>query len=127
MHRWLLVLPRAGHVADHTATLGLERAQDAEIFVWCRNSDAVLLTGDKKLTKYLAEERATTPSVVIFRGYALDFAQLEADLLDNLEGIEQVVALRGHAVFSVSPNHPIRAQLLPLVTEVGSSSSRPWT
>lgn len=78
----------------------------------------MLLTADKRLTKYLAEQRATSPSVVIFRGYLLDFPQLETDLIAELDAIEQVIARDGHAVFSMGPDRPTRAQLLPLISEV---------
>lgn len=37
----------------------MERAVDPDIFQWCRDNDSVLLTADKKLTKFLASEHAT--------------------------------------------------------------------
>lgn len=99
--------------------LGLERTADEDLFEWCRLNDAVLLTADKRLTKYLATQRAASPSVIIARGYLLDFTQLEADLLADLDGIERMISKEGHAVFSMGPDRPTRAQLLPLVTEAG--------
>ena len=65
------------------------------------------------------EQRATSPSVVIVRGYLLDFPQLETDLIAGLGAIEEVVTTEGHAVFSMGPDRPTRAQLLPLISEVG--------
>lgn len=108
-----------GYEAQHTRDLGFERITDEELFEWCRQNTAVLLTADKRLTKYLAEQRATSPSVVIVRGYLLDFAQLETDLITGLGAIEEVVTTEGHAVFSMGPDRPTRAQLLPLISEVG--------
>lgn len=107
------------HQARHTSDLGFERTPDEDLFDWCRSNDAVLLTGDKRLTKYLAEQQATSPSIVIFRGYLLDFARLESDLLASLHVIEQLVTTDGHAVFSMGPDRPIRAQLLPLISTAG--------
>lgn len=104
-----------GHEAFHTRDLGMEQSPDEDIFKWCRKNDAVLLTADKRLTKYVAEQHATDPSVVVFRGYLLDVKQLEADLLSDLDAILHTIANEGHAVFSVGPDRPTRAQLLPPV------------
>lgn len=112
-------LAAEGHDAQHTRDLGMERTLDEDIFAWCRQHDAVLLTADKRLTKYLASQHAATPSVVIFRDYLLDFTRLESDLLAGLDAIERTIANDGHAVFSMGPDRPTRAQLLPLISEVG--------
>lgn len=96
----------------------MERAVDPDIFQWCRDNDSVLLTADKKLTKFLASEHATGPTVVVFRDYLLDFERLAADLLANLSAIEQLVTTHGPAVLSVGPDRPTRAQLLPLTSDV---------
>lgn len=108
----------AGHEAQHTGALGMGHASDPEIFEWCRGNDAVLVTADKKLTKFLAAERAADPTVVILRGFLLDVDRLASDLIASLPLIEETITSRGSAVFSVSPDSPIRAQLLPLASEV---------
>jgi hypothetical protein len=77
-----------------------------------------VVTADKKLTKFLAAEQAADPVVVIVRGYLLDIERLASDLIASLPTIDETVTSRGPAVFSVSPGRPIRAQLLPLVSEV---------
>ncbi|WP_324654101.1 DUF5615 family PIN-like protein [Georgenia sp. H159] len=97
----------------------MERTADEDIFEWCRQNDAVLLTADKRLTKYLAVQQATDPSVVILRGYLLDVARMEADLLDNLDAIEGTISGEGNAVFSMGPDRLTRVQLLPLISEAG--------
>ena len=112
-------LAAEGHGAQHTSDLAMERTLDEDIFAWCRHNDAVLLTADKRLTKYLAVQHAASPSVVIFRDYLLDFTQLAADLLAGLEAIERTIENDGDAVFSMGPDRPTRAQLLPLISEVG--------
>ena len=111
-------LTAEGHEARHTEELQMARAVDPDIFKWCRDNESVLLTADKKLTNFLASERATGPTVVIFRDYLLDFDRLAADLLANLPAIEQTITTQGAAVFSVGPDRPTRAQLLPLISEV---------
>jgi len=101
----------------------LERTDDEDLFEWCRQHDAVLLTADKRLTKYVATQRAFRPSVIVARGYHLDFAKLAADVLDDLDAIAQVISSDGHAVFSMGPDRPTRAQLLSLASE-GDGFSR---
>lgn len=106
-------LAAAGHDAVHTTQLGLERATDPEIFEVCRAQSRVLVTADKKLTKYLHETGATAPSVVIIRGFTTGAAAVFA-LVANLGLIDGVIAERGAAVFSLAPDKPIRVELLPL-------------
>ncbi|MEM9041440.1 MAG: DUF5615 family PIN-like protein [Actinomycetota bacterium] len=107
-----------GHDAFHTATVGLASASDAAILEWCRENAAALVTADKKLTKFLAVEQAADPAIVIVRGYLLDVESRASDLIASLPAIEEIVTSRGPAIFSVSPDRPIRAQLLPLASEV---------
>lgn len=76
------------------------------------------MTADKKLTKFLAAERAADPTVVILRGFLLDVDRLASDLIASLPLIEETIISRGCAVFSVSADRPIRAQLLPMASEV---------
>ena len=111
-------LTSAGHDAQRAAALGMEKASDPAIFEWCRGNDAVLVTADKKLTKFLAAEQAADPAVVIVRSYLLDVDRLASDLIASLPQIEETITSHGPAVFSVSPDRPIRAQLLPLASEV---------
>lgn len=111
-------LGQRGTDAQHTSDAALGMASDEEIFEWCRRTDAVLLTADKRLTKYLAAQHASDPSVIVVRGYQLDFPRLVADLSADLPAITQAIADRGHAVFSMAPDRPTRAQLLPLISEV---------
>lgn len=111
-------LASVGHDAFHTATVGLASASDPAIFEWCRENAAALVTADKKLTKFLAVEQAADPAIVIVRGYLLDVESLASDLIAGLPAIEETVTSRGPAIFSVSPDRPIRAQLLPLASEV---------
>lgn len=111
-------LASAGHEVNHTTAVGLASASGPAIFEWCRENDAVLVTADKKLTKFLAAEQAADPAVVIVRGYLLDVESLASDLVASLPMIEETLISRGPAIFSVSQARPIRAQLLPLASEV---------
>lgn len=70
------------------------------------------------LARHLAAQRASDPSVVIVRGYLLEFTRLETDLIAALPAIEGAITDHGHAVFSMGPDRPTRAQRLPLISEV---------
>lgn len=106
-------LAAAGHDAVHTAGLGLESASDLEVFRVCIAQGRVLVTADKKLTKFLAATGAMGPSVVVVRGFARG-SDVAATLAANLGAINEAIAGQGPAVFSVSSGKPIRVELLPL-------------
>ena len=112
-------LTDAGQDARRTRERGLEGAAEGDLSEWFRRRDAVLVPADKRLTKYLASQRAASPSVIIAWGYLLDFPKLAADVLEDLDAVAQVIGSDGHAVLSMGPDRPTRAQLLPLVSEAG--------
>jgi predicted nuclease of predicted toxin-antitoxin system len=103
----------AGHDVIHTSQIGLERATDPEVFEACRELGRTLITADKKLTKFLASERATSPSVVILRDFRT-YLDAAASVAAALGTIERTVAENGPAVFSLAPAKPLRVELLPL-------------
>ncbi|MGH9214035.1 MAG: DUF5615 family PIN-like protein [Acidimicrobiales bacterium] len=109
------VLHEAGHDVVHTRDVGLERATDEQIFECCCAEERLLVTADKKLTKFLATSRATCSSVLITRDVRTtrspDLGRL---IVANLPAIAAVIDERGHAVFTLTPSKPIRAALLPL-------------
>lgn len=104
-----------GHDVTHTEDVGLATKGDPQILSWCCSQDRMLVTADKKLTKFLAASGADCPSVVITREMrTTPTHQLAAILATNLPQIERLIAEHGNAVFSLAPNKPIRAGLLPL-------------
>jgi predicted nuclease of predicted toxin-antitoxin system len=110
---WLLHAD--GRDAVHTEDVGMATTGDPAILVWCCSQDRVLVTADKKLTKYLASSGADCPSVLILREMRTEPAdQVAAILIANLPQIEQVIKDHGNAVFSLALTKPIRAELLPL-------------
>lgn len=111
----LVPFREAGHDAVHVQDKGLERATDEEIFALCCAEDRVLLTADKKLTKFLAASQTRCPSVVIVRDVrTLPVADLGRLLVLNLPAMADVIESLGNAVFTLAPSKPIRAALLPL-------------
>lgn len=111
--RLVQALGDAGVDAVHASSLGLETATDRRVFQACRDETRVLITSDKRLTKFLAADAATSPSVVIVRGTVRGDDAI-AMVLSRLDDIGRTISSRGHAVFSIAPNRPTRVQLLPL-------------
>lgn len=93
----------------------MARTADPLILSWCCAEARLLVTADKKLTKYFVSSRADCPSVLITRDIrTLPLEQVTAMLTANLPQIEQIITEHGNALFSLSPATPIRAELLPL-------------
>lgn len=107
-------LAQAGHDCVHTSDLGLEKAADPEVFSVCADQERVLVTADKKLTKFLAASNATAPSVVIVRGFGSPASDVADALVSALGLVAETIQSRGHGVFSIGPDRPTRVQLLPL-------------
>lgn len=114
-HRLTELLAAAGHEVTHTEDEGMATSSDPAILAWCCREARVLLTADKKLTKFLASSRADCPSVLILRSVrtatADDLARL---LISNLPQLDHVVSDYGNAIFTLRPDRPIRAELLPV-------------
>jgi predicted nuclease of predicted toxin-antitoxin system len=84
------------------------------VFEVCRQQSRVLVTADKKLTKFLAAAHALSPSVLILRAHDGDHGVVVRELIAGIEAIERTVSARGPAVFSIRPGGPMRVELLPL-------------
>lgn len=98
----------------HTEDVALQQVTDPEIFSYCVATERVLVTADKKLTKFLASSRASAPSVVILRGFLPHKDVMAETLLRHLPQIEEAIGSIGDAVFSIAPDRPVRVQRLPL-------------
>ncbi|MBC7277664.1 DUF5615 family PIN-like protein [Nocardioides sp.] len=98
----------------HTEDVNLQRVTDPEIFSYCIETDRVLVTADKKLTKFLASSRASSPSVVVLRGFVPHKVVLADALVRHLPQIEEAIEMVGDAIFSIAPDRPVRVQRLPL-------------
>lgn len=109
-------MPRTeGHDVAYTEDVGLATTVDPQVLSWCCSQNRTLVTADKKLTKFLASSGAECPSVLITREMRTTPAeQVAAILIANVPQIERIITEHGNAVFSLAPNKPIRAELLPL-------------
>jgi predicted nuclease of predicted toxin-antitoxin system len=113
------MLQAAGHDATHTEDVGFATAPDPQIMEWCCTNDRVLITADKKLTKFLASAAATCPSVVVTRDLrTMRAGELARLLIANLPQIAETIERHGHAVFVLAPGKLVRAELLPLGPQV---------
>lgn len=113
--RLVALLLAAAHEAAHTEDEGLATATDPVILSWCCTHDRALVTADKKMTKFFAGSGSTCPTVLVVRDLrTLAVERIAAMLLANLEQIEEFVNDHGNALFSIMPDKPIRAQLLPI-------------
>ena len=109
------ILRDAGHNVVHTRQIGLERAPDEQILEHCCDDRRMLVTADKRLTKFLVTSQADCPSVLVTRDIRTMPAQDLGRLIEaNLAAIAGVVEERGNAVFTMTRSKPIRASLLPL-------------
>jgi len=103
--------------AIHTSQIGMQIADDTEIFDYCRQENRILVTADVKLIKYLASSNAITPSVLIVRGYEFG-TRTSPKLLPDIECaltiVNDILVGQDEAVFTLRINRPLRVRLLPL-------------
>jgi predicted nuclease of predicted toxin-antitoxin system len=78
--RWL---QGKGHDAVHAASLGLDRAPDAEILERALEQDRTVITADLDYPRLLALSAATGPSLILFRGG--DWS--EADVIARMDQV----------------------------------------
>ena len=77
-----------GYDVVHTADINMQRAADVDLFVIAREQNRVFVTADKRLLKYIADQGANSPSIILIRGYQRDMNALD-DVLAALLAVEQ--------------------------------------
>lgn len=105
-------LRHAGHDAVHTIELGLERAQDVELFDLAAREGRVIVSGDTDFAAILAQRSTTQPSVILFRLRGRRRAAKQAALL--LANLDAIAAHLETGAIVVLQDERIRVRQLPL-------------
>ena len=105
------LLRASGVDVFHTREVGLATAEDADILVWCRRQERVLITHDADCHALLAMSGASSPSVIRIRIEGLRDEAL-ADLILRVIEMTGEDLQRGSAVTVNAKS--IRVHRLPL-------------
>ncbi len=107
-----VLLTDAGHDAVHLRSLGLQHAQDIDIFDRAAADDRILVSADTDFGTLLATRSAQKPSVIQFRGPGSRKPDaLAHTLLSNLSPLSE--ALERGSVVTLEPSR-IRVRALPI-------------
>lgn len=107
-----VLLTDAGHDAVHVRSLGLQHAQDIEIFDRAAAADRVLVSADTDFATLLATRSARKPSVIQFRGPGSRKPDaLAHTLLANLSQFSE--ALERGTIVTLEPSR-VRVRALPI-------------
>lgn len=106
-------LREAGYDAVHVRALGMQKSEDEEIFAWCAAEGRAVVSADTDFGTLLALRKATSPSVVLFRGGSPRRPDEQVHLLlMNLPDVREY--LEGGAVVVIE-RHRIRVRSLPIL------------
>ncbi len=107
-----VLLTDAGHDAVHVRSLGLQHAQDIDIFDRAAADDRVLVSADTDFGTLLATRSALKPSIILFRGPGSRKPDVLArSLLSNLSQFSE--ALERRSIVTLEPSR-IRVRALPI-------------
>lgn len=107
-----VLLTDAGHDAVHLRSLGLQHAQDIDIFDRAAADDRILVSADTDFGTLLATRSAQKPSVIQFRGPGSRKPDaLAHTLLSNLSPLSE--ALERGSIVTLEPSR-IRVRALPI-------------
>jgi predicted nuclease of predicted toxin-antitoxin system len=105
------LLRESGIDVFHTREVGLATEDDADILIWCREQERILITHDADCHALLAMTSATAPSVIRIRIEGLRDEAL-ADLIRQIIDVAADDLMRGSAV--TVNTRSIRVHRLPL-------------
>jgi predicted nuclease of predicted toxin-antitoxin system len=106
------LLNDAGHDAVHVRTLGLQQADDVDIFDRAAADDRILVSADTDFGALLASRAVQKPSVVQFRGPGTRRPEaLTRAILANLSQISD--ALEAGCIVTFEPAR-VRVRALPI-------------
>ncbi len=109
--RWVDMLVGAGFEAMHWSSLGANNAADAEIMLYARTHDWVVLTNDLDFSAILAVTHGNKPSVVQIRADDVNPGAIGAQIIVALRQMSS--DLDEGALLTVDSNRA-RLRVLPL-------------
>jgi predicted nuclease of predicted toxin-antitoxin system len=104
-------LKSAGYDAIHLVEQGLEKLPDNEILIKARNEERIILTVDLDFAQLLAIDRASLPSVILFRLGNESYEVINQFLAEVLNRFES--ELEVGAIISVT-DKSLRLRRLPI-------------
>lgn len=108
---WAPFLEAQGFSAEHWSRIGIANATDAEIMVYARTHDYVVLTHDLDFGAILAVTHGEKPSVVQIRAEEPSLARIGSQIVAALT--QMAPELESGALITVDPNRT-RIRVLPL-------------
>jgi predicted nuclease of predicted toxin-antitoxin system len=104
-------LQAAGHDAVHASTIGLSSASDVEILDRARAEGRVVVTADLDYPRLLAQQKASRPGIILFRGGSYTDREM-SKLLKRVLSRPDTAALEGS--ITVVDKYRIRRRRLPV-------------
>ena len=107
-----VLLSQASHDALHVRSIGLQHAEDVEIFDRAAADDCIVISADTDFGTLLAARTARKPSVIQFRGSGSRKPEAQARaLLLNLSQLAE--ALESGSIVTFEPSR-VRVRMLPI-------------
>ena len=105
-------LREAGYDAVHARDYGLQAADDEIIFDRATAEDRVVVSADTDFGTILAENKATKPSVILFRGKSPRRPEVQARLL--IVNLTSIIDLLDQGSIIVFEDGRLRSRALPI-------------
>lgn len=106
------VLIEMGYDASHVSEIGLTATKDADITLFARENQYIIVTFDLDFSRIVALSSRTFPSIITFRTGEVNTTIFAALMRENLQHLEE--ALLSGALVTIDLNG-VRIQRLPVI------------